>query len=166
MERGLFNQAGLYFQEGLSLARQLKHRQLVSDLLLHLGTLTTKQGEFSQAEAYLQEGLILARLLDHPQLICRHLAAWGELQLLRQQIEIAESAFLEMLDLVPAGGRAIIAHAQYGLATVAASRHQFKQARILAQRSYATFEALGHREKKMVQAFLEQISMIKEEGAE
>ncbi len=162
MEQRQLDQAQLYFQEGLALARQLEHRQLISDQLLHLGMLVTKRGETSEAETYLQEGLSLARKIDNPQLICRHLAAWGELHLRRQQIEIAESAFLEMLDLVPTGGRAIIAHAQYGLASVAASRRQFKQARALAQRSYATFEILGHREKKMVLAFLDQISDVQE----
>ena len=78
-------------------------------------------------------------------------------------MESAESAFLEVIRLAPAGSRAIIAHAQYGLATVAASRENVKQARLLAQRSYETFELLGHREKKMVMAFLEQIAAIPEE---
>ncbi|MBV9710615.1 MAG: tetratricopeptide repeat protein [Ktedonobacteraceae bacterium] len=163
MERGQLDQAGKYFQEGLALARHLEHRQLISDQLLHLGMVGTRQGEFSQAESALVEGLHVARQLDHPQLICRHLAAWGKLQLQMHHIEVAESAFLEMLDLVPSGGRAMIAHAQYGLASVAASRRQFKQAGILAQRSYATFEQLGDREKKMVQAFLEHLPQRTEE---
>jgi tetratricopeptide (TPR) repeat protein len=157
MEQGQLERARAYFQEGLTLARQLEHQQLISDLLLHLGMLATRESEVSPAEIYLREGLNLARQLHHPQLICLHLAAWGKLCLQRQQVDVAESAFLEMLDLVPSGGRAIIAHAQYGLASVAASRAQFKQAHVLAQRSYATFEQMGHREKKIVQAFLEQL---------
>jgi tetratricopeptide (TPR) repeat protein len=158
VEQGQDAQAQSYFQEGLVLARQLAHRERISDLLLHLSMLAIKQSELALAGNYLQEGLALARQLDHPQLICRLLAAWGELHLQQQDIDTAESAFLEMLDLVPNGGRAIVAHAQYGLASVAASRGQLNKARTLAQRSYATFELLGHRKKHTVGAFLAQIT--------
>lgn len=161
MERGRDEQAQVYFQEGLTLAYQLEHRKRISDLLLHLGALATKQNDPIQAEKYLQEGMTLARQLNHPQLICRLLAAWGELHLQQQHIEAAKRAFSEMLSLVPAGNLTIIAHAQYGLACVAASQNQFDKARALAEQSCTTFEALGHRKQSVVRTFLEQISMSK-----
>ncbi len=158
MERGQDEQAQAYFQEGLALAYQLEHRKRISDLLLHLGALATKQNDPIQAEKYLQEGLTIARQLNHPQLICRLLAAWGELHLQQEHIEAAKYAFSEMLTLVPQGNQTLIAHAKYGLACVAASQRQFDQARILANQSAATFEALGHRKKLVVRTFLECIS--------
>jgi len=159
MERGQDDQAQAYFQEGLTLAHQLEHRKRISDLLLHLGALATKQNDPTQAEKYLQEGMTIARQLNHPQLICRLLAAWGELHLQQQHIEAAKHAFSEMLALVPAGNLTLIAHAQYGLACVAASQSQFDQARTLAEQSCTTFEALGHRKQSVVRTFLEHISM-------
>ena len=69
MERGQDEQAQAYFQEGLTLAHQLEHRKRISDLLLHLGALATKQNDPTQAEKYLQEGMTIARQLNHPQLI-------------------------------------------------------------------------------------------------
>jgi len=161
MERGQDEQAQKYFQEGLTLARQLEHRKRISDLLLHLGALATKQNDSMQAERYLQEGMTLARQLNHPQLICRLLAAWGELHLQQQHIEAAKHAFSEMLALVPVGNRTLTAHAQYGLACVAASQSQFDKARTLAEQSYTTFETLGHRKKSVVRTFLEHISTSK-----
>ncbi len=157
VEQGEITQAQSYLQEGLLLARQLEHRKRISDLLQHLGTLATRQNEFFQAEIYLREGMALAHQLGHPQLVCQHLSAWGELHLRQQHIEVAESAFLEMLQLAPTGDQAIVAHAQFGLASVAASRHQLDMARSLAKHSYDIFELLGHREKQLVLAFLEKI---------
>jgi tetratricopeptide (TPR) repeat protein/transcriptional regulator with XRE-family HTH domain/DNA polymerase III delta prime subunit len=161
MERGQDEQAQTYFKEGLALAHQLEHRKRISDLLLHLGTLAMKQNDPTQAEKYLQEGITLARELNHPQLICRLLAAWGELYLQQEHIEAAKRAFSEMLALVPAGNQTLIAHAQYGLACVAASQRQFDKARTLAEQSYKIFEALGHRKKSVVRTFLERMSMSK-----
>jgi tetratricopeptide (TPR) repeat protein/transcriptional regulator with XRE-family HTH domain len=158
MERGQDEQAQAYFQEGLTLAHQLEHRKRISDLLLHLGTLATKQHNPIQAEKYLQEGMTLARQLNHPQLICRLLAAWGELHLQQQHIEAAKQAFSEMLALVPTGNLTLIAHAQYGLACVAASQGQYDKACILAEQSCTTFEALGHRKQSIVRSFLEHIA--------
>jgi tetratricopeptide (TPR) repeat protein len=157
MERGQDEQAQAYFQEGLTLAHQLEHRKRISDLLLHLGTLATKQNDPAQAEKYLQEGITLARQLNHPQLICRLLAAWGELHLQQEHIEAAKHAFSEMLALVPTGNQTLIAHAQYGLACVAASQQQFDKARTLAEQSCTIFEALGHRKRSAVRTFLEHI---------
>ncbi len=159
MERGQDEQAQAYFKEGLALAHQLEHRKRISDLLLHLGTLAMKQNDPTQAERYLQEGITLARELNHPQLICRLLAAWGELYLQQEHIEAAKHAFSEMLALVPTGNQTLIAHAQYGLACVAASQRQFDKARTLAEQSYKIFEALGHRKKSVVRTFLERISV-------
>ncbi len=162
MEQGQEAQAEAYFQEGLALARELGHRERISDLLQHLAMLAIRQGELVLAGRYLQEGLALARQLEHPQLICRQLAAWGEFHLQQQNVEAAEYDFLEMLDLVPAGSRAIYAQAQYGLACVAMQLGQFSRAKALAAQSYATFELLGHRKKSLVHAFVEHLATLPE----
>ena len=142
------------YEEGLALARKLGHRNYISDLQLHLGVLATKQGEVERAENYLREGLLLAYQLGHPQLICKGLAAWGELHLQRYELQKAERAFMQMLKLMPEGCRVLEAHAQYGLARIAASRGSLYQAKYLAEQCGATFESLGHRKKGTVYAFL------------
>ncbi|HZR44396.1 MAG TPA: tetratricopeptide repeat protein [Ktedonobacteraceae bacterium] len=158
LEQGHLAQAKTYLEEGLDLARQIGHPERISDLLLRLGTLAAKQNVTDQAAACYQEGLALARQIGLPQLICRHLAAWGDLYLQLQQKEAAQRAFREMLSLVPEGNQTLIAHAQYGLARVAAAQGQLSEARSLAGSSSATFEALGHRQRNVVHDFLESLS--------
>jgi tetratricopeptide (TPR) repeat protein len=154
MEQDRDTEALECYQEGLALAQKLGHRNYVSDFQLHLGTLAAKQGAIGKAEDCLQEGLLLAYQLGHPQLICKGLVAWGELHIQQHHLQAAEQVFLQMLDLIPDGHRVLEAHAQYGLARIAASRGLIEQARDLAQQSCATFEALGHRKRSTVCAFL------------
>src|SRR5262249_16473387 len=130
------------------------HRERISDFLLHLGTLALEQREIPQAEKNLQEGLTLARQLKHPHLICRLLATWGELYLQQGNFPCAEDSFQEMLEPVPNGNRILTAHAQYGLACIAANQGNHQKARVLAEQSYMTFDSLGHRKKSLVGAFL------------
>jgi tetratricopeptide (TPR) repeat protein len=154
MEQGRDAEALAHYQEGLALAQELGHRNYISDLQLHLGVLATKQGEVRRAENYIQEGLLLAYQLGHPQLICKGLAAWGELHLQQHRLQAASQVFTQMLELVPDGYRVLEAHGQYGLARIAGSQGLLQQAKELAEQSRTTFEALGHRKRSIVQAFL------------
>jgi tetratricopeptide (TPR) repeat protein/transcriptional regulator with XRE-family HTH domain len=154
MEQRRDTEALAYYEEGLELAQKMGHRKYISDLQIHLGVLATKQGEVQRAENYLQEGLRLAHELEHPQLICKGLAAWGELHLQQHRLQAAEQVFLQMLDLVPDGYRVLEAQAQYGLARIAAGQGLLHQAKEFAEQSYLTFEAVGHRRKSVVHAFL------------
>ena len=63
--QGNYSQAEDYFREGLSLARQIGHRELISLLLSNLGATVVEQGNYSQAEDYFREGLALARQIGH-----------------------------------------------------------------------------------------------------
>jgi tetratricopeptide (TPR) repeat protein/transcriptional regulator with XRE-family HTH domain len=150
MEQEHQEQALAYYSEGLALARQLGHQERISDFLLHLGTAALEQGQLAQAKKYLQEGLTLARQLESPQLICRLLAAWGELYLQQGDFAQAQDFFQKMLADTPTGNRILTAHAQYGLACIAANQGEREKARTLAEQSYRTFEALGHRKKSLV----------------
>jgi tetratricopeptide (TPR) repeat protein/transcriptional regulator with XRE-family HTH domain len=157
LEQDHLVQAEAYLQEGLVLARQIGHLERISDLLLRQGILAAKQNAPDQAAACYREGLTLARHIGLPLLICRLLGAWGDLYLQLQQREAAEGAFQEMLSLVPEGNQILTANAQYGLARVAAAHGQMEEARILAASSSAIFEALGHRQSKIVHDFLENL---------
>jgi len=157
LEQDNLVQAETYLQEGLELARQIGHSERISDLLLHQGMLAAKQNNPEQAETDYQEGLTLARHIGLPQLICRLLGAWGDLYLQLQQREAAEGAFREMLALVPEGNQILKASARYGLARVAATYGQLSKARTLAETSSVTFEALGHRQSRVVHDFLERL---------
>jgi tetratricopeptide (TPR) repeat protein len=164
MEQGRDAEALAYYEEGLALARKLGNRNYISDLQLHLGVLATKQcggvagPALERAENHLQEGLLLAYQLGHPQLICKGLAAWGELHLQQRRLQAAQQVFTQMLELVPDGYRVLEAHAQYGLARIAASQGLLDQAKDLAERSCATFEALGHRKRSIVKQWLASLS--------
>lgn len=59
--QGNYVQGTLYFQEGLTLARQLVDNRCIGRFLKGLGGVAIEQGEYDQAARYLQEGLAVAR---------------------------------------------------------------------------------------------------------
>lgn len=64
-KQGNFDQAEIYFQEGLSLARELGDDERICDLLTDLGSIFWRRSVYVQAEVYLQEGLSLAHKMGH-----------------------------------------------------------------------------------------------------
>jgi len=77
--QGPYERAETYPQEGLTLARQIGHRELISIFLLNLGTLAYEQQNYAQAETYLLEELALVRQLDHREWITVYLINIGEM---------------------------------------------------------------------------------------
>jgi tetratricopeptide (TPR) repeat protein len=138
----------------------LEHRERISDLQLHRGTLATRKKQLDLAVEYLSEGLALARALEHPQLICWLLIAWGDLHIEQQQPEAAKQDFQQALARVPSNHPTLVAFARYGLARVAATQNQFAKAKRLASESLLIFEIHGHRYKSIVSDFLKQISSL------
>lgn len=65
-KRGDYVQAEMYFQEGLLLARRMKHYEYVSALLTLLGVTAEQRGINEQADAHFEEGLAVARQIAHP----------------------------------------------------------------------------------------------------
>ncbi len=65
-KRGDYAQAEMYFQEGLLLARRMKHYEYISALLTLLGVTAEQRGVNEQADAYFEEGLTVARQIVHP----------------------------------------------------------------------------------------------------
>jgi len=63
-----------YFQQGLTLARQMGHRERTCVLLSDLGTLAQDQEDYKRAKDYFQQGLEVARQMGHHERI-NHLLA-------------------------------------------------------------------------------------------
>ena len=154
---GNYIQAEIYFQEGLALARQIGHREWISVLLTNLGLVTRKQGNHIQAKLYLQEGLTLARQIGIPQITANTLYEYGCLYLDKQQPDAAESAFREMLTIIPEGSRDLMALAEYGLARVFAAQGNDFEARKLGEASLRALRMMGHRKADEVRAWLDSL---------
>jgi hypothetical protein len=110
---------------------------------------------------YLREGKELAQALGNPRIIAAALLEEGNLHLQRQQIDAADNTFREMLNIIPDGDREMLALARYGLAQVAAARHDYTAARDLGEASTATLEAMGHRKATAVRQWLQNLQTVK-----
>lgn len=76
-KQGNFDQAEIYFQEGLSIARELGDDEHICDLLTDLGSIFWRRSIYVQAEEYLQEGLLLARKIGNNERIYMILKTLG-----------------------------------------------------------------------------------------
>jgi len=157
-QMGDFVQAEAYFQEGLTLARQIEHREAICGLFINLGIAKREQGNFAQAEACLQEGLTLAHQLERLEMTSYALYEYGNLCLNQQQIERAEASYREMLTFIPEGSHDHTALAHFGLARVASAQGELRQAQSLGKQSVTTLEAMGHRAAKEVGDWLKTIT--------
>ena len=97
-KHGNYDQAEMYLQEGLTLARQVNAPTRI-DALLYLGQTEQKKGNYDQAETYLQEGLSLARQNDDDERISAILADLGWLMLKRGEYVKAEAYLQEGLTI-------------------------------------------------------------------
>ncbi len=137
-------QAERYFQESLEIVRHTSDRETLGELLSELGKLETRRANYQQAEDYLRDALQIGRELKSNEVVCSALYAWGELHLQRQHLDEAASSLMEMQAAVPADQRELRAMNLYGLARLAAARHNLPEAHQYAQDSLAIFSAIGH----------------------
>ena len=156
-ELGNFARAEAYFQEGLTLARQMEHREWICALLINMGLTLRKQGNHTQAEDYFQESLLLARQLGRSEMTSHALYEYGNLCLNQQETAKAEASFHEMLDTISVGDQDLLALAQFGLARIAAIQGNFLEARKLGEVSTTTLEGMGHRTAPEVRNWLNTI---------
>lgn len=127
--QGPYERAETYPQEGLTLARQIGHRELISIFLLNLGTLAYEQQNYAQAETYLLEELALVRQLDHREWITVYLINIGEMMQKQGNYARAEVYLREGLERVKVlGSLRIIAGALHEYGNLHLNRHQIAEA--------------------------------------
>jgi tetratricopeptide (TPR) repeat protein/transcriptional regulator with XRE-family HTH domain len=156
IEQQRFPEAEGSLIESLALSQKLRHQELIAASLMNLGKTTAARGDFQHATQFLQEGLEIARQAEDIHLLCCILAAQGELALQQKHYEVADEAFQLMLEQLPTGSLDLLAIAQYGRARVLAARGQNTEARELATSSLETYEQMGHKDKELVRAWIEQ----------
>ena len=98
-KRGNLEQAKMYYQESLVLARKVNHLELISDVLKGLGWVTGMGGNYEQAEAYFLEGLALVREIENLEHISALLQGLAWVVQMGGNYEQAEAYFLEGLAL-------------------------------------------------------------------
>ena len=84
-------QAEALYQEGLMLARQVNHRDLIGDLTMDLGAVATMNGNYAQAESFYQESLSLSREMGNQERIARVLANLSALEFNRGNYTLGET---------------------------------------------------------------------------
>lgn len=144
-EQGNYIQAEKYFEQGLTIARQIVNIEWESNLLTNLGLMTRKQGNYVQAETNLQEGLSLARQLGIPQMIANALYEYGNVYLDQLKLQKSEDIFQQMLKVIPEGSHDLVALAQFGLARIAAVRGNKEEALRLGTLVTEALEEIRHR---------------------
>jgi tetratricopeptide (TPR) repeat protein/transcriptional regulator with XRE-family HTH domain len=150
-----YEAAEQYLQEGLTLVRQIGHREWTSIFLINIAEMLRRRGNYPRAEMYLRDGKELAQELGNPRIIAAALLEEGNLHLHREEVTAADRTFRETLNIIPDGDREMLALARYGLARVAAARHDYTEARNLGEASTATLEAMGHRKAPEVRKWLD-----------
>jgi tetratricopeptide (TPR) repeat protein len=147
-------QALVYFQECLESAQRTGDRETMGALFDERGRLETRRGNYQQAEHYLRDALQIGRDVGLNYLICTALFSWGELHLQCQRFDAAALSFTEMDATVPTEQRELRAMSFYGLARLAAARHNVEEACQQGQTSLAIFTAIGHYRASEVQKWL------------
>ncbi|MGH2510219.1 MAG: tetratricopeptide repeat protein, partial [Ktedonobacteraceae bacterium] len=147
-------QALVYFQECLESAQKTSDRETMGLLFEERGKLEMRRGDYQQAEHYLRDALQIGRDLGLNYLICSALFSWGELHIQCQRLNEAEQSLTEMQATVPSDHRELRAMSLYGLARLAAARHDFPEARQQGQTSLAIFSAIGHYRASEVEKWL------------
>lgn len=155
---GEYEQAQRCAREALTLAISAGLPVEQAYALCTLGLACLGRGEYARAGAHLSEGLAFVRQVGLQVLEAPVLNAWGWLHLKQQAAGPAERAFGEAQEIARRGdNRYERANALYGLANIAAAQGELETARRLAGESLATLEAIGHRTRLEVRAWLEQL---------
>jgi tetratricopeptide (TPR) repeat protein len=137
-----------FYQEGLSLAREIGCSDVISDLLQGLGALANKQGEYTSAEEYWMEGLALARAIGQPGRIAAMLQGFGTMMFYRGEYERATELYQEALTLAHQSESSIrTVGLLANLGTLALNCGDYSQAEQYYQDGLRLAQKIGHREK-------------------
>jgi len=157
-EQGDYEKADAVLQEALGLMQGADFPMERVFILGTLGLAARGRQRYDQAATYLHEGLALARQVEMAVLTAPIQNAWGWLHFEQQAWEAAAEAFSEALEISrQTGVRVQIAQALYGLARVAAARGGLAAAGHYGEESLAILEAIGHRTRMEVQAWLAEL---------
>jgi tetratricopeptide (TPR) repeat protein len=157
-EHGDYESAEAALQEALGLMQGADFPMERIFILCTLGLTARGRRMYAQATDYLREGLALARQMEMAVLTAPIQNAWGWLHFEQQAWEAAAEAFSEALEISrQTGVRVQTAQALYGLARVAAARGDPTAANHHGEESLAILEAIGHRTRTDVQAWLSEL---------
>jgi len=141
-----YDSANRYYQDALTIQRELKNNQSIANLLNDLGELEGKRKNYDAAERYCREALDIYQKREEKELMPAPLGSLAELALDRQQWAEARKWFEQELELAKEVGHVeLIAQAQYGLARVHEAEGRAELALPLAQEALKIYERLQHR---------------------
>jgi tetratricopeptide (TPR) repeat protein len=150
IKQGDYAQAETYLQEGLALAREIGHLEILGALLFNLGAVADCRGDYAQAEAWYQEGLRLAREIGDLARVAWLLNNLGGMSIFQGNYERAEAFCREGLDIARTDEsecRETIVALLTNLGLVAKKRGDYPRARTLYQEGLASAREIGHRER-------------------
>jgi tetratricopeptide (TPR) repeat protein len=145
-QRGDYETAKNYYQEGLKLARKHKNEKSKCALLQGLGVVAFSRGDYQEAEEYYLQGLDIARTSDQRARISAILSNLGTLAFSRGEIDQAEMHFIEGLTLArEVEDRAHISSLLMNLGVVLARGGALEEADFYFQESLELARAEGNR---------------------
>ena len=151
-----FERAKLYYQQALELTEQIGHLEQMIVLRRSLAGLFWEQGDYEQALLYNRQAVSLSREVGHRWLLARSLREMGEIQLARDEMELANVSFDELYELARImQSQELIASALFGMARVTAVKGNHQLAVRYAQESLDTFISIGHHQVSEVQNWLD-----------
>ncbi len=144
MER--HNEAILYLEEGLELARQFKDRAKEGHILMDLGIAAADQGDFKQASNHMTYAYAVADEIENHWLMGLVEARWGHVELHDGEIKNATERFEAALGWADkaSNNKEIIGLAQFGLAKAASKNKNKNRAHDHIERSISVLEGTGH----------------------
>ncbi|MGE0545042.1 MAG: tetratricopeptide repeat protein [Dehalococcoidia bacterium] len=146
-KRGEFERAEAWYEEALSLWRELGDRRNVAVALHNLGVSALKRRDFERAEALHSESLAIARELGDQPTVAISINLWGVLARNRGDNERARACYEESLALFRAlGDNANVALVLNNLARVERDLEDWERAAALCAESLALFQELGDRQ--------------------
>jgi tetratricopeptide (TPR) repeat protein len=150
IKQGDYAQAETHLQEGLTLAREIGHLELLGALLFNLGAVADHRGDYARAEAWYQEGLKLAREIGDLARVAWLLNNLGGMTIFQGDYERAEALCREGLDMARTDEhkyREIIVALLTNLGLAAKKQGDYPRAQALYQEGLALAREIGHPER-------------------
>jgi tetratricopeptide (TPR) repeat protein len=148
-------EAVAYWLEAAAIGREIGQLERVSGAVSNLGAWASREGRDVDALRYFDESLAIARKLKSPWTISTVLVERGRHHVLFKRWDAAARDFRRAIRIADAAQVADKkADAEFGLAQVQLQRGRPAEARRLAERSLATFDAMPHPEAANVRAWL------------
>jgi hypothetical protein len=155
-DQGRISEANAYFAEGLTLARQIGHREHQTNLLNSMGDTASDLGQFDEAEDLLQQAFALGNELKMPWMTSTTHILYAAHLLRQNQIDSLET-FIEVgiATAQSVGANELVADGSFVRAKLRLAQGQLAQAQEEGEHALAMYMQQKHAKSRHVRAWLQ-----------